>query len=104
MDFSDIPNRLLLVFIAVLVVLTPVVLLTLTLAFLTVTTDIAVQELTLLELVELYLLDLVVLVVVGYLLYRLVLRLVVHELPPALEELEEQSTGDSRPDSDSEEK
>lgn len=86
-----------------LVIITPVMLLVLTLTFLTITTDIAVEQLTLVELVELYLLDLVLLVAVGYLLYRLMLRLVVHELPAALDELEQEQAEESRAGDDADE-
>lgn len=92
---ADSRDRIAVALIALLVVLTPAVVLTLTLSFLTVTGDIAVGQLTPLELLELYLLDLALLLVVGYLLYRLLLRLVVHDLSASLDALEGDESDDS---------
>lgn len=94
MDRPAVPNRVSLIAIVILLVLTPAVLLALTVTFLTATIEINISELTLVELVELYLLELMVLVGVGYALYRLVLRLVVHELPATLDELAAESAED----------
>ncbi|MFC7134651.1 MULTISPECIES: hypothetical protein [Salinibaculum] len=92
---ADSRDRIAVALIALLVVLTPAVVLTLTLSFLTVTGDIAAGQLTPLELLELYLLDLALLLVVGYLLYRLLMRLVVHDLSASLDALEGDESDDS---------
>jgi type VI protein secretion system component VasF len=89
MNTTKIPRRLTVVVIALVIVLTPVVLLTLTLSFLTATGSIVAGELTPLEIAELYLLDLGLLLGVGYLLYRLSLRLASEELPASLDALAE---------------
>jgi len=101
MDTSDIPDRLVVAVIALVVVLTPVVILALTLSLLTATTTVATGELTPLVLLELYLLELVVLVAVGYFLYRLSLRLASEELSDSLDALaESESSGDAENGSD----
>jgi len=101
MDTSDIPDRLVVAVIALVVVLTPVVILALTLSLLTATTTIPTGELTPVVLLELYLLELVVLVAVGYFLYRLSLRLASEELPDSLDALaESESSGESEEGSD----
>jgi CBS domain containing-hemolysin-like protein len=96
MKTPNISDRLTVALIALVVVLTPVVLLTLTLAFLTATGSIVSGEVTPLELIELYVLDLALLLVVGYLLYRLALRLATRELPASLDALNETESTDSR--------
>jgi hypothetical protein len=81
----DIPDRVVLLLIGLLVLLSPVLILALTLAFLAFTGDLLLGRVTPLELLELYVIELASVVVIAYGLYRLVRLLVVHRLPGALD-------------------
>jgi|SRR6056297_1089447 len=78
---DDIPNRILLLAIGVLVVVAPVAILLITLGFLVLAEDLVLGRITLIEFLELYLLDLGLFVAFAYGLYRLTLALVERQLP-----------------------
>lgn len=85
MRVDDLPDRVVIILIGLLVILTPAVFLTITIGFLLVTDDLAAGRITLLELLELYIIDLAIMAVVAYGLYRLTHMMVVHRLPDSLE-------------------
>lgn len=85
---SDIPDRLVILLIGVIVLLSPALILVLTLAFLAFTGDLVFGRVTPLELLELYLVDLALIAAVAYGLYRLVRVLLVHRLPKSLDALD----------------
>lgn len=97
MESPEIPDRLVLLLIALLVLFSPVVILGLTVLFLQWTGDLLIGELTLVEYLELYILELLIFVGFSYALYRLVRVLVVYKLPDAIEGIEDES--DSQDDS-----
>lgn len=100
MSESDAVNRLVVLAIGILVLLTPALLLATVFWFLTFTGDLVLREVTLLEFVELYLIELVLIAAVTYSLYRLVLWLAEHKLPDALDTLDEDVGGTGRDSSD----
>jgi len=81
-------NRIVLLFLGLLVLLAPIVLLVLTLGFLVITGDLVLGRVAPLAFLELYVIDLAVLLAVGYGVYRLTLWLVAHRLPESLDDLE----------------
>ena len=85
----DTSDRVVIVFVGLVVLLAPAVILTLTLVFLSYTGNLVLGRVTLLELFELYLIELLLLAGVSYLLYRLLSRLVVHTLPASMDAVDE---------------
>ncbi|WP_248895446.1 hypothetical protein [Haloplanus halobius] len=94
MDVPDLPDRVVLLLIGMLVLLSPALLLVVTFVFLAYTGDVVLGRMTVLELAELYLIDLLVLAGFGYGLYRLVRRLVVHRMPERSAAPEDESVTD----------
>ena len=88
MDRSSSCHRTVLLAIGLLVLFTPVLLLVITLWFLSLTGDLLLGKITLLELLELYVLDLLLVAGIAFAIYRLMVRLVEHQLPASLDALE----------------
>lgn len=92
MDVPKPPERIEILLIGILVLLSPALILLITIEFLVFTGDLILSDVTLLELLELYIIDLMILAGVAYGLYRLVKALVIHRLPESLDTVEEEET------------
>lgn len=88
MDSPDLRDRITVLAIGLLVLLTPVLFVVLSLEILILSGDIVLSQVTPLEFFELYLVDLALLIGFGYGVYRLTLWLVEHRLPASLDALE----------------
>lgn len=94
MLLEDVPDRVVVIAIGLLVLVAPVVLLAMTVGLLAYTGDLVLEGVTMLVFIELYLIEIVVFAVFTYLLYRLTKVLVVHQLPASLSALEQERTDD----------
>jgi len=104
---DDARDRIILVAYAVLILFTPVVILTLTLGFLSYTGDLVLGRVTPLEFIEIYIIELIVIGGLGYGIYRLTLWVAEHRLPAVLDALEDRDaveTPDDSEDSDGDKK
>lgn len=93
-----IKNRTILLLVGLLVVLTPVVVLSITFSFLTFAAGLQQGQISTIELIELYAIEFVVLTAFAYLVYRLTLYVVEEHLPEALDAVNESDPGEGRGD------
>lgn len=89
MRLSGVVDRATLLAVGLLILFTPVVLLSITLGFLIVAEGLVFGELSYIEVLELYLIELALFAGFGYLLYRLLLFSVEHHLPELFDRLGE---------------